>query len=132
MNSIKFTKEIDLIHSVLRMREDGILQINFGDKTDLDVVETKEILVATKKITEGRKVLTLNIAGSQTSATSAARDFAASEEAIAFTLAEAYVVKNLAQKIIGNFYINFHKPLAKTKIFTNEADAVKWLKGLSF
>lgn len=123
---------MDLGHSVLRMRNDGIIQINFGNKTDLDVKEVREILVATGYLTKSEKVLILNIAGSQTSATSAARDFAASDEATIYTLAEAYIVNNLAQKIIGNFYVNFHKPKAPTKIFTNETDAVKWLKSLSF
>lgn len=124
--------KIDLGHSALLMREDGIVQITFGDKTDLDVKHAKEIVAATGKLTSGNKALILNVAGKQTSATSAARDFAASQEATEFTLAEAYIVHNLAQKLIGNFYVNFHKPIIPTKIFNNENEAIKWLKSLKF
>jgi len=114
------------------MRDDGIVQVNFNDKLEIDINEARDILNAQKELSKGKKVLVLNVAGKQTTATSAARDFAASDEATKYTLAEAYVVNNLAQKLVGNFYVNFHKPKAPTKIFTNETDAVNWLKSLSF
>jgi hypothetical protein len=132
VNKSKYIQEIDLAHTVLRMRDDGIVQVNFSDKLEIDINEVKEIVEAQKELSKGKKVLVLNIAGKQTSATSAARDFAASQDAVKYTLAEAYIVNNLAQKLVGNFYVNFHKPKAPTKIFTNEADAVNWLKSLSF
>lgn len=132
VSGVKHIQELDLGHSILRMRHDGIVQVNFGNKTDLDVKEVREILAATGYLTQGKKALVMNVAGSQTSATSAARDFAATEEAAIYTLAEAYIVNNLAQKIIGNFYVNFHKPTVPTKIFTNETTAVNWLMSLPY
>ena len=132
MNKSKYIQEIDLTHTVLRMRDDGIVQVNFNDKLEIDTNEARDILNAQKELSKGKKVLVLNVAGKQTTATSAARDFAASDEATKYTLAEAYVVNNLAQKLVGNFYVNFHKPKAPTKIFTNETDAVNWLKSLLF
>ena len=113
------------------MRADGIVEIDFSDTLEIDVKEAKEMLAATGLLTEGKKVLVLNVAGSLTTATTAAREFAASVDASQFTLAEAYVVSNLAQKIVGNFYVNFHKPQVPTKIFTNAEEAVKWLKSLN-
>lgn len=132
MDISKYIQEINLQHTVLRMRDDGIVQVNFNDKLEIDINEARDILNAQKELSKGKKVLVLNVAGKQTTATSAARDFAASDEATKYTLAEAYVVNNLAQKLVGNFYVNFHKPKAPTKIFTNETDAVNWLKSLSF
>lgn len=127
---MNFLKQIELPHSKISMRDDGIVVIEFGDTVDLDVKEAKELLRATEEITGGAKALILNIAGKQTTATSAARDFAASAEAVEFTIAEAYVVNTLPQKIIANFYINFHKPLVPTKIFNNTEAAIIWLKSL--
>ncbi len=132
MDISKYIEEINLQHTVLRMRDDGIVQVNFNDKLEIDTNEARDILNAQKELSKGKKVLVLNVAGKQTTATSAARDFAASDEATKYTLAEAYVVNNLAQKLVGNFYVNFHKPKAPTKIFTNETDAVNWLKSLLF
>lgn len=130
MKTISPKKQIQLSHSTARMREDGIVVLEFGDHVELDVKEARELLQATKEISGAKKVLVLNVAGKQTTATSAARDFAASPEAVEYTLAEAYVVNNLPQKIIANFYINFHKPLVPTKIFNNTDAAIIWLKSL--
>lgn|SRR5574343_647436 len=121
---------IDLGHSLIKMRDDGIVEVRFGDNTELDIKEAQELVAATGELTNGSKALIINIAGKATVASSAARDYAASKEASAYTLAEAYVVNNLAQKILGNFYVNFHKPLVPTKIFTNTEEAVSWLKSL--
>jgi len=130
MKAMSHPKQIKLTHSKVWMREDGIVVLEFGDHVELDVKEARELLHATKEISGGKKVLILNVAGKQTTATSAARDFAASPEAVEYTLAEAYVVNNLPQKIIANFYINFHKPLVPTKIFNNTEAAILWLKSL--
>ncbi len=130
MKTMNRPKQILLSHSKVWMQEDGIVVLEFGDNIELDVKEAKELLQATKEIAGGKKVLILNVAGKQTTATSAARDFAASAEAIEYTLAEAYVVNNLPQKIIANFYINFHKPLVPTKIFNNKEAAIIWLKSI--
>lgn len=127
----KFVNTMNLGHSIIGMREDGIVEIDFSDTLEIDVKEAKEMVVATGSVSQGKKVLVLNVAGSLTTATAAARDFAASAEAVQYTLAEAYVVSNLAQKIVGNFYVNFHKPQVPTKIFTNTEEAVKWLKSLN-
>jgi len=35
---------------------------------------------------------------------------------------------NLATNIIGNFYLKVHKPKNPTKLFSNETDAIEWLK----
>lgn len=124
-------KPIQFSHSKVWMRDDGILVIEFGDKVELDVKEAKDLVRATKEMSGGKKVLILNIAGKQTTATTEARNFAASAEAVEYTIAEAYVVNNLPQKIIANFYVNFHKPLVPTKIFTDKDAAIVWLKSLS-
>lgn len=120
-------KKIDLGHSVVYLRDDGIIQVNFGALTELDVKEAKQIVAATGKLTKGKKALILNVAGKLTTATKDARDYAATEEGSIYTIADAYVIRSLAQKLIANFYINFHKPLVPTRVFTTESEAVDWL-----
>jgi hypothetical protein len=125
---ITFINAIDLGHSLIRLRNDGIVQVNFGDEAELDIKESTEIVKAIGKITEGKKMLILNIAGANTTATSAARDYSASAEGAEYTIADAFVTKSLAQKLLGNFYMNFHKPFAPTRMFDDVEKATEWLK----
>jgi hypothetical protein len=128
VESKQYIKSIDLGHSVAHLRSDGIIQVNFGDDVELDAKETMEIIAASGELSGGKKALVLNVAGKNTSATSGAREESASAEGCRFTIADAFVTKSLAQKLLGNFYLNFHKPGVPTKIFNNEEEAVAWLK----
>jgi hypothetical protein len=123
-----FLKSIDLGHSKIHLRNDGIIEIEFGDNVEIDLKEAIEIIDKIGEFTEGKKVPVLNMAGISTSATSSAREHSASPAGVKYTMADAYVVNNLAQKILGNFYISFNKPMVNTRIFDDKEKAVEWLK----
>ena len=127
-DKIIFVKTIELSHSKVHLREDGIVQIYFGDDVELDIKESTDIVNAIGVLTEGKKVLVLNIAGKNTTATGAARNHSASEDGLKFTIADAFVSTSLAQKLLGNFYMNFHKPSVPTRLFDNVEAATDWLK----
>lgn len=95
---------------------------------ELDLKESVEIIDAISELTEGKKALILNIAGKNTFATSEAREYSASVSGVKYTIADAFVVGNLAQKILANFYISFNKPLVNARIFDDEEKAAEWLK----
>jgi hypothetical protein len=40
----------------------------------------------------------------------------------------AFVVKNTIEKIIYNFFFSIEKPVIPTKAFTNEEDAIEWIR----
>ena len=40
---------------------------------------------------------------------------------------EAVVVDTATLKFLGNFYLKIRKPVIRTKIFSNEVDALEWL-----
>ena len=42
-------------------------------------------------------------------------------------IAQALVVKNLAQRLIGNFIMKINKPVRDTRMFSNHADAKIWV-----
>ena len=42
-------------------------------------------------------------------------------------IAQALVVKNLAQRLVGNFIMRINKPVRDTKMFSNKADARVWI-----
>ena len=126
-----YTRSIDLGHSLVRLRTDRIVQVTFGDNVEMDLKESVEVIAAIGEITDGKKALVLNIGGKNTSASSAAREFSASIGGLRYTIADAFVVTNLAQKILANFYISFNKPLVPTKVFDNIDKATEWLKNQS-
>ena len=40
----------------------------------------------------------------------------------------AFVIKSLAQKLLGNAYLKINKPVVPTALFDNEEKAIEWLQ----
>jgi hypothetical protein len=53
----------------------------------------------------------------------ASKEYAGERKAIAI------VARSLAAKLLSNFFIRFNKPYTPTRVFTDEAAALDWLKG---
>jgi len=47
-------------------------------------------------------------------------------------IAMAVIVSSTANRLIGNFYINFNKPKVPSRIFSSEEKAIEWLKGFLY
>lgn len=56
-----------------------------------------------------------------------ARDFAASGGMRDYISAFAILASDLPMRLVGNFFIHFHKPDQPTRIFTDENEAREWL-----
>ena len=56
-----------------------------------------------------------------------ARDFAANGDLQSIISAFAIIASDLPMKLVGNFFIHFHKPGQPTKIFSDKDEARKWL-----
>ncbi len=56
------------------------------------------------------------------------REFYASREMGDHISAMAVLVESFATKLIGNFFIRVNKPHFPTKLFTDEKEAIAWLK----
>jgi len=50
----------------------------------------------------------------------------ASQNGTEFSLSDALVISNLPQKLMGDFYIRFNKPVRPTKFFYSLDKAVEW------
>ena len=62
--------------------------------------------------------------------TKEARELLASPEFFTHHIASAFIVRSLAAKLTGNFFIRFNQPKNPTKLFSAEAQALEWLKGV--
>lgn len=121
--------KIELSHSTIIYREDGILELHAKDDHLYSVSDVKENVQAFGDLTAKQKVPVLIIGGSFTSLDKETRGFMASEESLKYSIAEAFYLTSLPQKILINFYIKFDRPLVPTKVFTSKEKANEWLKG---
>jgi len=110
------------------LREDGIVLVDIKANQEIDVKDVKDVVGALEQIGNGKKYPLLIITGEYTLPTAEARAYIATAESDPYASAEAYVVKSLSQKLVGNVYLSFNKPARPTHIFTSEEKAIEWLK----
>jgi len=119
--------KIDLKHSVIILRDDGIIELYANDHHVYTIEDVKENVKAFGELTGNKKAPVLIIGGSFSSLDDQTREFMATEESLKYSKAEAFLITSLAQKILINFYIKFNKPLVPTLVFTDKDEAIKWL-----
>lgn len=128
MSEKTILKSINNASSIVSLRSDGIIQIEIKANNTLQLIDGKQMVNAFAELGGGKKFPLLFIAGDFALASPDARKYASGTEANQYTLASVFVVKNSVQKLMGNAYITFNKPITPTKIMTSEVEAVKWLK----
>jgi hypothetical protein len=104
------------------------LRINVLGNEEISVEDVKSIASSCQKIGGGKAYPLLIKVDKYTLPSAEARKFIAQADSNPYAKAEAYVISDLPQKIVGNFFLKFDKPARPTKIFTNEEEAMEWLK----
>ena len=128
MSEVTIVKSVTTFGSIVSLRSDGIIQIDMKANNTLQLVDAKQMVNAFAEVGGGKKYPLLFIAGDFALASPDARKYASGTEANQYTLASVFVVKNSIQKIMGNAYITFNKPITPTKIMTSQEAAITWLK----
>lgn len=128
MDEITIVKSVTTFGSIVSLRSDGIIQIDMKANNTLQLVDARQMVTSFAEVGGGKKYPLLFIAGDFALASPDARKYASGNEANQYTLASVFVVKNSIQKIMGNAYITFNKPITPTKIMTNKEAAITWLK----
>ncbi len=116
--------------SQVALRPDGILLISIKPEELFSVSDYNDLTNAAKRIGKGEKFLNLIIVGAHTIPDHDSRVLSTSKQGSKYKLADAFVISSLSQKLIANFYMNFHKPYVPSRFFNDEKKAVEWL--LSF
>lgn len=114
-------------HTKLTLREDGVIELICGDDVHYRRTHIEEINKGLDQLAGDKRVPLLVLVGIQSSISKDGREYAASEESTKYSVAEAYVIRNVAQRIVGNFYIRMDKPPVPTRLFTSKDEAEKWL-----
>lgn len=118
--------------SKVALRNDGILHIKIKPDEIFTKNDFLDLMDAAYKIGNGQRFLNLIDVGEHTTADADARALSASKEGSIYKIADAFVIYSLPQKIVGNFYASFNKPIIPTKFNTCEKEAIKWLNSLTF
>ncbi|MCW3075555.1 MAG: hypothetical protein JWO32_164 [Bacteroidetes bacterium] len=110
------------------LRRDGILHIDI--KADESFVENDfhEIMDAAYSIGKGKKFYNLITVGAYTVPDHQSRELSTHKSGSIYKLADAFVIHSFSQKLVANFYMNFHKPYVPTRFFNSVQPALEWLK----
>lgn len=125
---INIVSQIKNKFSTVSLRSDGIIEVYLVPEKDFTIENAREISAAIFQLGNGKKFPLMIVAGEYTAPTPETRNFVADERSNKYILAEAYVIKTLSQKIIGNFYLEYNKPARPTKLFDSKEKAASWLK----
>jgi len=113
--------------STVQLMENGLLHINIEPNSVILAEDVHELLEVVYKIGGGKKFKKLITLGEYTLADLETMKLSANEEGSKYKIAEAYVVKGMAQCMLISFYMYIIKPSNPAKFFTNETDAQNWL-----
>lgn len=112
-----------------------IISVEFDDDIFMGIAEIKELAEVVKELTGGVvPVLSLVVTGQRNNISTEAFAFDAHKELgiKQITIAEAVVIKNLATRIMANFYYKVTKRYFPVKVFDTKEEAVKWLLSNNF
>ena len=118
------TAEISLI-------EDGIIKVKYHADADVDIKDMQMNIDESMKLTGGKSHTALLDARGFVTMSEKALKYGATEEMLMYRTATALLTDSLAVRLTGNFFNIFLKPKLKSKIFTNEKDAIQWLRDIT-
>lgn len=111
-------------------RNDGIIHIQFEPGFTGDITDARNQVSVFKKIGSGQKVYILAVYAEDNNFTKEAREYVASDEVSDLVAADAFVIKGLALRILGNGYLKINRPRRPTRLFNTQTAAIAWLRKL--
>lgn len=91
-------------------------------------IEDQQEFVDAQKQMGGHILPVLIICGEHASTNIDVLNYVSKKENDPYSKADAFVIQSVAQRILGNFYLNIVKPQRPTKLFSKREEAFNWLK----
>jgi hypothetical protein len=129
--SYKIIEELDLSHTKIELCDDRVIHFFYGDKVQYTMKEAKELEQAVIKMTNGVVHKSLRVAGNESTIDYETMKYLSRGRGTLFTLADSFVIRSTAQKILANFYVKINKPVLPTKFFNEISQASAWLRSLN-
>ncbi len=112
----------------LSYMSEGILVTRLLEDADITYENSVDNFKTAMTLTGGKRYAAFTDARASISISKEALEYGSSEEANHFLIAQAILITSLPNRILGNFMIKFHKPQAPTKLFSDQEQALKWLR----
>jgi hypothetical protein len=108
--------------------EKNILFFRVKQDIEVDVKEILDMISYAKEVMGDKRHYCVVDFGANVMSTNEARSVYAESDYIQKNrIADAFLVKSLALRIVANFFIKVTKPKVKTRLFTDESLALNWL-----
>jgi hypothetical protein len=109
--------------------EDGIARIIHEPNCDVTLADAQETMAAYEKVNQGKRLPLFIDTMTMRSLSREARHYYASEEAAAVASAAAIIIGSPVSRVLGNFYLGLSNPHLPSRLFTDEDEALAWLRG---
>ncbi len=127
---MKLLEEIQLDFAKVSLLESGIICCEMFEFAVIGASEAKAMNDAIGVLSNYEPALILIKGGLTVQIEKGAREFSASDEGLAYTKADALVVRSLAQRLIATFYLRINKPKKPSRLFETEGEAISWLQSI--
>jgi hypothetical protein len=125
------SKIIETSTAYISLLKGNIVKMQFKPEIVASIENIKQNHEVAQKITKGKKhFVLLDVRGFATGSDKA-RSFCASKNPIHYRIAVAALVNSLAERLRCMAYIKINKPIVPTCVFSNESEAIDWLKEFS-
>ncbi len=126
----------------MRIKQFEFARLEYNESTNILIYRVKQgIVVDVHEISEMLKYVeefmgyvhhyaVIDFGDNLLSTTEARKAYALSSYIQKYRIADAFLVKSLAVRLVANFFINVTKPKIRTKLFTSEAQALQWLENI--
>ncbi|MBA2613995.1 MAG: hypothetical protein H0U95_18675 [Bacteroidetes bacterium] len=124
------TKKITTQKCEVTFLEEGIVENYIKPGIVVEAVDLEELKKISSELAGNKPYVIIVTSGELASFSKEARELSASKSFITNAVAKAIVVDSIAKKIIGNFYLRVNKPYLPTKLFSDRAEALTWLRSI--
>lgn len=114
--------------TMARVGDSCVIRINYPDEGEITLQLARKVTSEVYRRFGTEKIGLVHIAGRDTTVGEGVREFLSGKSGSRNKIAEAFVVQNLNQRILGNFYLRVGRPVCPSEVFALEEDAVKWVK----
>ena len=111
------------------MEHDGIARTVVKPDAEIFLLDAKENTAAVETFYNGKKFpLLVDIRNIKSISTEASEHFSLKDRESVIN-AYAMILSSSLSRMIGNFFLSFHKPVVPVKLFNHENEALEWLRG---
>lgn len=130
LKEVEIIDKVDVPSADISIYSNGIMHIHIKVRNTFELSNSIEIVEARTKLAQGKKhPILYTTENSFVTPSKEVNNYVASEERSKLVLADAFVMKSFPQRLAARTYLLFKGPVRPTQFFSNEHDAMEWLKG---